>query len=114
MVAMEFVAVFCFISIVCANEDITIIDAIQLESPCLFEGGMCVIANDCPEGWRTGPGLCPMQQSRGVECCYGVSMKETRCRKRGGVCLPECVSSQVYRQATGCPEDTVCCSVSFR
>ncbi|XP_026744839.1 uncharacterized protein LOC113506191 [Trichoplusia ni] len=115
MVTMEFVAVFCVTGILWAHEqDLLLIDSIRLESACMFEGGMCVIANDCPNGSLVGSGLCPLQQRMGVECCYGISVKETRCQKRGGDCVTECISDQVYRKATGCPKDTICCSVNYQ
>ncbi|CAH1643125.1 unnamed protein product [Spodoptera littoralis] len=107
---------FVFIlSIVCvlAKPEFKILDSIDQEGPCISQGGMCTIAGDCPAGHLVEErGLCPKQQKRGVECCYGLSVKETRCKKRGGECFPgkdPCNEIVRYRDATDCPKDTTCC-----
>ncbi|KAM3955396.1 U-scoloptoxin(19)-Sm1a [Aphomia sociella] len=97
----------------CDNDDFCRIDSIVPEAPCSSAGGICTIAEDCPEGQLTEEtGLCPEQQSDGVECCYGVSVKETRCRKLGGTCFaPEepCNRNLTAPKATDCPADYKCC-----
>ncbi|XP_061708663.1 U-scoloptoxin(19)-Sm1a [Cydia pomonella] len=95
--------------VVCCNkDDLDKIDSVHQEEPCSNKGGMCVIAPDCPDGLLTqDSGLCPSQQSDSVECCYGSSVKETRCRKLGGECKPLselCHVRPVYQHATDCPE----------
>ncbi|XP_026744837.1 uncharacterized protein LOC113506189 [Trichoplusia ni] len=107
---MKFIAIFCVIGVVLANDDLRIIDSIQSEPSCSSRGGMCVIADDCPASYLVeDSGLCPLQQRMGVECCYGISIKETRCRRRGGECLPRCNVRLRDTTATDCSEDTVCC-----
>ncbi|CAH0600154.1 unnamed protein product [Chrysodeixis includens] len=110
MFTMKFIAIFCVIGIVSANDDLRIIDSIQSEPSCTSRGGMCVIANDCPNGALVEEsGLCPMQQRKGVECCYSVSNKETRCRRRAGECMSGCNERLRDYVATDCEADTVCC-----
>ncbi|KAJ0181473.1 hypothetical protein K1T71_003558 [Dendrolimus kikuchii] len=94
------------------NDDFRILDSIHDEQPCLEDGGICVIEADCPTGNLVKrKGLCPEQQSMGVECCYGISVKETRCEKRGGHCVPssQCNPSLVTERATNCKENEKCC-----
>ncbi|XP_034841211.1 U-scoloptoxin(19)-Sm1a-like [Maniola hyperantus] len=105
---------FLLVGVVCGNDqDLRVIDSIVIEQPCLEEGGSCVIAADCPEGLLANDrGLCPKQQARGVECCYGISVKETRCEKRGGECMPKdkfCNPRIVFQEATDCCNDEKCC-----
>ncbi|XP_045760668.1 U-scoloptoxin(19)-Sm1a-like [Maniola jurtina] len=101
------------IGVVCGNyEDLRVIDSIVMEQPCTREGGSCVIAADCPEGLLANTrGLCPKQQERGIECCYGISIKETRCEKHGGSCMPKdkFCNPRIIHEATDCPKDTKCC-----
>ncbi|XP_075978292.1 U-scoloptoxin(19)-Tl1a-like [Anticarsia gemmatalis] len=89
------------------------IDSVFQEPGCSRKGGMCVIGVDCPEGRLANErGLCTAQKKRKVECCYGISIKETRCQKRGGECLPgrtPCTSRLIYPGATDCPNETTCC-----
>ncbi|CAG9108325.1 unnamed protein product [Plutella xylostella] len=56
--------------------------------------------------------LCLRQQRDGIECCQQLSLKETRCRRHGGHCVPldeACRPQLGYLGATDCPEDTRCC-----
>ncbi|GBP79498.1 hypothetical protein EVAR_59172_1 [Eumeta japonica] len=79
------------------------IDSIIPEIPCTAAGGACVVAADCPRGHRAPDGLCPQQQRLGVECCYGISVRETRCRRHGGECTrSDCPDRLTYRDATDC------------
>ncbi|PZC73600.1 hypothetical protein B5X24_HaOG209045 [Helicoverpa armigera] len=113
MCSKNIVIVLCFIGLVKAYDDFKIIDSIQQEEPCTSRGGLCTIAADCPKDHLVEErGLCPSQRSRGVECCYGLSVKETRCEKRGGMCLPgkkPCGDVILFKEATDCPKDTKCC-----
>ncbi|KAJ8737036.1 hypothetical protein PYW07_000307 [Mythimna separata] len=45
---------------------------IQLEEPCVLQGGLCARADDCdPENFPLlGANLCPKQRHLGVVCCY--------------------------------------------
>ncbi|XP_049887924.1 U-scoloptoxin(19)-Sm1a [Pectinophora gossypiella] len=83
------------------------------ELPCTTQGGICVRAFDCPEGKLDRvKGLCPLQQRNNVECCHGVALSETRCRKNGGECMPatsRCPDSLVFQRATDCEKDHKCC-----
>ncbi|XP_063392733.1 U-scoloptoxin(19)-Sm1a [Cydia fagiglandana] len=101
------------IVVVCCKNDWEKIDSVYQEEPCSKSGGMCVIASDCPVGHLTQEsGLCPSQQSDSVECCYGSSVKERRCRKLGGECKPLselCQFRPKYQHVTDCPESTRCC-----
>ncbi|KAL4706093.1 hypothetical protein ACJJTC_017873 [Scirpophaga incertulas] len=83
------------------------LDAITPEDPCSQEGGMCTFAEDCDNPAETG--LCPKQQSQGVECCYGVSNKEKRCRKLGGECMNYCNPVVRVTKPTNCPPNKMCC-----
>lgn len=51
------------------NVDLQII---QLEEPCVLQGGLCVRSDDCdPENFPLlGANLCPKQRKFGVTCCY--------------------------------------------
>ncbi|KAJ8735125.1 hypothetical protein PYW08_014375 [Mythimna loreyi] len=112
MYVNKLVVFLCVVSVVwaCNNDDLRVIDSIRPESPCSSQGGICTIATDCPKGKLASErGLCPEQQRRGVECCYGVSLKETRCQKRGGGCMESCNKSLLEPLATDCPKDTKCC-----
>ncbi|CAB3256123.1 unnamed protein product [Arctia plantaginis] len=106
------IAFFVIIGVACSladvNDDLRTIDSIYPEQDCSRVGGSCTIAEDCPKDQQVEErGLCPKQRSRGVECCYGVSVKETRCRKRGGECMENC--RREFKEASDCPESTVCC-----
>ncbi|KAJ8737774.1 hypothetical protein PYW08_000369 [Mythimna loreyi] len=48
------------------------LEIIQLEEPCVLQGGLCVRSDDCdPENFPLlGADLCPKQRSKGVTCCY--------------------------------------------
>ena len=49
---------------------------ILMELECGKVGGMCLPASECPEGSLSEPrGLCPKQQSSGIECCHGCKSK---------------------------------------
>ncbi|XP_026331540.1 uncharacterized protein LOC113238907, partial [Hyposmocoma kahamanoa] len=92
--------------------ELKLIDSIMMEEPCAHAGGQCVLASDCPAGLLAETaGLCPNQQPRGVECCYGMSVKETRCFKLG-VCMPLtsfCSDKLIFTQAKDCLDDEKCC-----
>ncbi|NP_001106745.1 carboxypeptidase inhibitor precursor [Bombyx mori] len=94
-----------------SEDDFCEIDSIEQEDPCRREGGLCTVAEDCPSDIRARTGLCPKQQKDGIECCYGVSVKETRCRKHGGECFSKgyCSQSLIYEEASDCPEGNDCC-----
>ncbi|VVC88444.1 unnamed protein product [Leptidea sinapis] len=105
------VCVLCFIHVRGNQEDLNEIDSIFREKPCTDEGGLCVVAKDCPKGSLSKRlGLCPAQQASGVECCYSVSVKETRCQKHGGSCLSAsiCHPSQSHN-ASDCSAGQTCC-----
>ncbi|XP_013148525.1 PREDICTED: uncharacterized protein LOC106111100 [Papilio polytes] len=95
------------------NKDLRVIDNIMQESPCSSKGGICTIAEDCPQGKLTDEsGLCPKQRNQGIECCYGLSVKDTRCSRHGGVCLPAtefCNPKLIYREASDCDSSHKCC-----
>ncbi|KAG7304567.1 hypothetical protein JYU34_011518 [Plutella xylostella] len=92
------------------RNEFKVLDSIRDEQPCLSAGGRCVVAADCPsEGRLEQRGLCPAQQAKGVECCYGVSIKETRCRGFGGTCSDTCPVTLTRTQAKDCPADQECC-----
>ncbi|XP_048005287.1 U-scoloptoxin(19)-Sm1a-like [Leguminivora glycinivorella] len=108
------ILVFQTVVVVCFNkDDLDKIDSVHQEVPCSSQGGMCVIASDCPAGLLSQKrGLCPSQQSHSVECCFGSSIKETRCRKLGGECKPlsdSCYMIPTYQHSTDCPESSKCC-----
>ncbi|CAK1541351.1 unnamed protein product [Leptosia nina] len=100
-----------------ANEDdFRAIDSIEQEEPCSSMGGMCTIAADCPGGHLADkPDLCPKQRKQGVECCYGLSLKETRCDKHGGICIDQNAfcNPQLVFNASNCPKDTKCCTLVY-
>nr|XP_026484628.1 uncharacterized protein LOC113392415 [Vanessa tameamea] len=109
-----FMLVFVVFGVVCGNEeDFKIIDAIEQEKPCAEMGGICTVAADCPKGHLAEKqGLCPNQRKQGIDCCHGLSMKETRCLKHGGVCMkPEvyCNPSLIFDEATDCVDNKKCC-----
>ncbi|KAI5638579.1 hypothetical protein NE865_08771 [Phthorimaea operculella] len=93
------------------EEDFKKLDSLRDEPLCTAAGGSCTFA--CPKEWLVEQkGLCPEQQRLGVECCYGISMKETRCKKHGGECIAEermCGGPALYREATDCESGTKCC-----
>ncbi|KAL0849727.1 hypothetical protein ABMA28_011685 [Loxostege sticticalis] len=85
------------------------LDALRPEAPCNSVGGVCTFAADCPLLTEES-GLCPEQRSQGVECCYGVSRKETRCRRQGGECWPSdqrCGTE--FKGASDCGRGEKCC-----
>ncbi|CAK1600354.1 unnamed protein product [Parnassius mnemosyne] len=94
------------------NDDFRTIDSIRQEAPCSSQG-ICTIAADCPKGKLVEQsGLCPTQRSQGVECCYGLSVKETRCRKHGGSCVSAeefCNHKLIYYEASDCGNGFKCC-----
>ncbi|XP_045453599.1 U-scoloptoxin(19)-Sm1a-like [Melitaea cinxia] len=109
-----FIIVFALCAFVCGNdEDLKIIDSIEQEEPCIEMGGQCTIAADCPKGHLAEKqGLCPNQRKQGIDCCHGVSMKETRCIKHGGACMKQdfyCNPSVIFDEATDCGENEKCC-----
>ncbi|XP_059049433.1 U-scoloptoxin(19)-Sm1a-like [Achroia grisella] len=107
------IVVLLFIGVCLCGDDFSRIDSIRQESPCSSAGGICTIADDCPKGRLAEQrGLCPEQRSVGVECCYGVSVKETRCSKQGGSCIaPDdyCNPRLIFSRATDCPDNYKCC-----
>ncbi|RVE47590.1 hypothetical protein evm_007788 [Chilo suppressalis] len=110
---MRFVLSVVFIfSLVFVDDDYYCrLDKIVPEEACSQEGGVCTFEADCPDP-TAEKGLCPNQQSQGVECCYGLSVKETRCRKRGGECFTKsqyCNPRIIYPNATDCGVDEKCC-----
>lgn len=47
-------------------------ETVRNEAPCLKSGGTCLPQIECPVGSLSSEkGLCPSQQSLGVECCHG-------------------------------------------
>ncbi|CAB3221898.1 unnamed protein product [Arctia plantaginis] len=49
----------------------TTFEIIQLEDACVLQGGWCVHPDECEPGNLAHlPGLCPLQQHRGIQCCY--------------------------------------------
>ncbi|KAJ9591310.1 hypothetical protein L9F63_002160, partial [Diploptera punctata] len=47
------------------------IQTLVIEEPCSKAGGICLPENQCPTGRLSSRrGLCPTQQSAGVECCH--------------------------------------------
>jgi len=47
-------------------------ETVRNETPCLKSGGTCLPEIECPVGNLSAEkGLCPNQQSLGVECCHG-------------------------------------------
>ncbi|KAL1131010.1 hypothetical protein AAG570_012248 [Ranatra chinensis] len=86
----------------------------HMEPECGKVGGMCMLAEDCPPGLLSKSlGLCPQQQSLGVECCHGLSIRERRCSARGGACRPvkgKC-PRQLMLDADDCPNGFTCCAL---
>ncbi|XP_068210731.1 U-scoloptoxin(19)-Tl1a-like [Palaemon carinicauda] len=84
-----------------------------LEEPCSSQGGNCALEDSCPEEDRfPEKGLCPMQQSQGVECCRRVPLNVRDCKKRGGFCILEadCKANAQEAFFGVCPDlDHVCC-----
>ncbi|XP_064292066.1 U-scoloptoxin(19)-Sm1a isoform X2 [Plodia interpunctella] len=92
-------------------DELAIIDSIYQEPECSSQGGMCVIAEDCTGPLTKQTGLCPNQTVKGVECCHGMSKKETRCRKAGGVCVPMqsiCSEKLIFAAARDCFNKKCC------
>ncbi|XP_072935529.1 U-scoloptoxin(19)-Tl1a isoform X2 [Epargyreus clarus] len=86
------------------------IDSVMQEAKCREAGGMCVVSRDCPEGSLSETlGLCPQQQDQGIECCYGMSVKETRCENLGGHCIPGSQFCGPTVTSAYCPGDQKCC-----
>ncbi|KAJ8735127.1 hypothetical protein PYW08_014377 [Mythimna loreyi] len=120
MYRCNFVLVLCVVGVVRASDakakasaDFRVIDSIYNEEPCTSQGGLCTLEIDCPRGHiLQEKGLCPAQRSKGVECCYGLSVKETRCEKRGGICMPgrePCNKDLRFTEAIDCPKEHTCC-----
>ncbi|XP_023936222.1 U-scoloptoxin(19)-Sm1a [Bicyclus anynana] len=112
------VLVIVVLGVVSANEaDLRIIDSIVQEQPCIHMGGICTVAEDCPKGHLAEkPGLCPTQRKQGIDCCHGVSLKETRCEKHGGVCMTHatyCNPRLIFDGAKDCPQDHHCCIMTL-
>ncbi|GJQ67671.1 hypothetical protein Trydic_g16500 [Trypoxylus dichotomus] len=82
--------------------EITTGQEVEPEEPCSTAGGVC--AKGC-EHSPYSAGLCPKQQSEGVECCY--PLVEKKCRSVGGEC-GSC-SPRIGKTDLGCPKETVCC-----
>ncbi|KAF2879398.1 hypothetical protein ILUMI_26771 [Ignelater luminosus] len=86
---------------------------IPSEEGCLRSGGICMPANECPVDIVT-KGLCPNANKKdpSVECCLGISLKETHCRTLGGECQPKCnLEKMKIPRAKDCASDTVCCAL---
>ncbi|XP_028156336.1 uncharacterized protein LOC114349936 [Ostrinia furnacalis] len=109
---MKCFVVMVFLSVIvygCDEDYFRKLDAITPEEPCSRAGGICTFAEDCPLLTEES-GLCPKQRSQGVECCYGVSVKDTRCQKHGGSCTPSNVRcGPTYANATDCATGEQCC-----
>ncbi|XP_060809493.1 U-scoloptoxin(19)-Sm1a [Amyelois transitella] len=107
---------FVCVFVLCKSEassydDFSLIDSIFQEPECSTHGGMCVVASDCSGELTKEKGLCPKQSGKGVECCQGISRKETRCRKVGGVCMPLdtfCSERILFSAATDCHKQKCC------
>ncbi|KAJ8877769.1 hypothetical protein PR048_022224 [Dryococelus australis] len=57
---------------------------LHMEEPCAQQGGQCLKADECPEGkLSNATGLCPKQQSLGVECCHGQQRRNARVGETG-------------------------------
>ncbi|XP_026726544.1 uncharacterized protein LOC113492986 isoform X2 [Trichoplusia ni] len=76
-------------------------------------GGTCAKALACPKGTKLGAkGLCPAQQTQGIECCSPRSL-ELKCKSRGGACVStknKCPKTMVIKEATDCTKNQVCCA----
>ncbi|CAH2232094.1 U-scoloptoxin(19)-Sm1a [Pararge aegeria] len=106
--------VIVLVGVVIGNqEDLRIIDSIVQEQPCIEMGGICTVSEDCPKGHLAEKqGLCPTQRKQGIDCCHGVSMKETRCAKHGGSCMTHetyCNPRLIFDDAKDCPQGHHCC-----
>ncbi|CAK1588620.1 unnamed protein product [Parnassius mnemosyne] len=55
-----------------SSAPLELINLIALEEPCIRQGGMCRMIEDCDEGnlVQMRGVLCPKQRHLGVECCY--------------------------------------------
>ncbi|PSN53306.1 hypothetical protein C0J52_04688 [Blattella germanica] len=65
---------YCQVSSLYADEDsVSESPGPLAEEACSRAGGMCLPESECPAG-RLNPkkGLCPMQQSAGIECCHSL------------------------------------------
>ncbi|CAH2034658.1 unnamed protein product, partial [Iphiclides podalirius] len=49
-----------------------LVNFIALEEPCVRQGGLCRLIEDCPQGnlVQMRGVLCPKHRHLGVECCY--------------------------------------------
>ncbi|KAF2879056.1 hypothetical protein ILUMI_27109 [Ignelater luminosus] len=82
-----------------------------IEEGCRPTGGICMPTDECPSDIET-KGLCPNANKKdpSVECCLGISLKETRCQRLGGECQSKCHNDNMkIPRAQDCTSDTVCC-----
>ncbi|XP_075230061.1 U-scoloptoxin(19)-Tl1a-like isoform X2 [Lycorma delicatula] len=97
------------------NKIVTDIESKSPESSgtknCASSGGICIPANECPEGKSAPLGLCREYHRSGTECCYGLSTTETSCAKLGGECMKWCGEAVRISQATDCASNKICCAL---
>ncbi|XP_066996594.2 uncharacterized protein [Anabrus simplex] len=84
------------------------------ESLCVLQGGVCRYVSECPSGQLTSiKGLCPVQQSQGVECCYtgrrGRREANNSC-SGDNFCMPREDCGQLAERQGGCLGESVCCN----
>ncbi|KAF2879057.1 hypothetical protein ILUMI_27110 [Ignelater luminosus] len=83
-----------------------------IEKGCSKAGGICMPTDECPvEIIADYKGLCPNANKKdpSVQCCHGISLKETRCQRFGGECQPRCPDDLKVPRAKDCTDGKVCC-----
>uniref|UniRef100_T1IJ32 Carboxypeptidase inhibitor n=1 Tax=Strigamia maritima TaxID=126957 RepID=T1IJ32_STRMM len=83
--------------------------AVYNEENCLKEGGVCGQVEFCPKKDRK-PGLCPLQQSGGVDCCATnpTDPNSTKCGRHGGECSTLNCGKSIEKGSV-CPPGEKCC-----
>ncbi|XP_038216515.1 uncharacterized protein LOC119835638 [Zerene cesonia] len=75
----KFVLMFSLFVLAAANPTrkrsttpLELVSVIELEEPCVRQGGLCLRIEDCQPGnlVQMRGVLCPKQRHLGVECCY--------------------------------------------